>query len=88
MLSVKKFRVYLAKPFKLITDHRAIKFLQSMDANDEKGRRGRWIEDLQQYEMELIYRSGTSYELSVADYLSRVNIAGSVEGPQIVAPIK
>lgn len=80
VLSIKKFRVYLGRPFTLITDHRAIKFLDTMDMNDEIGRRGRWIEILQQYEMERVYRSGKSYELSVADYLSRVDKEGNVSG--------
>ena len=41
VLSIKKFRVYLGRPFTLIADHRAIKFLDTLDMNDEIGRRGR-----------------------------------------------
>ena len=88
VLSIKKFRVYLGRPFTLITDHRAIRFLDSMEMNDEKGRRGRWIELLQQYDMERVYRSGKSYELSVADYLSRVDITGNVTGQGSVMVVK
>jgi transposase InsO family protein len=79
VLSIKKFRIYLGKKFCLITDHKAVKFLKTLNANDEKGRRGRWIEFLQQFDMVLQYRSGASYELSMADYLSRVTASGKVE---------
>jgi transposase InsO family protein len=78
VLSVKKFRVYLGKRFCLITDHKAVRFLKTLNANDEKGRRGRWIEFLQQFDMYLQYRKGASYELSMADYLSRVTASGNV----------
>ena len=88
VLSIKKFRVYLGRPFTLITDHRAIKFLDTMDMNDEIGRRGRWIEILQQYDMERVYRSGKSYELSVADYLSRVDRGGKVSGEGQVVVVR
>ena len=86
VLSIKEFRIYLGRPFTLITDHRAIKFLDTMDMNDEKGRMGRSIEILEQFEMERVYRSGNSYELSVADYLSRVDKGGNVsrEGQVVV----
>ena len=74
VLSIKKFRVYLCKRFALITDHKAVRFLKTLDANDEKGRKGRWIEFLQEYDIVPHYRSGSSYELSMADYLSRVTL--------------
>ncbi len=83
-LSVQKFRVYLGKPFKLITDHSAVKFMRTLNANDERGRRGRWVEYLQQFDMELVHRGGTSKELSVADYLSRVNNDGTIQGVAVV----
>ena len=78
VLSLKKFRVYLGKRFRLITDHKAVRFLNTLNANDEQGRRGRWVEFLQQFDMDLVHRSGNSYELSVADYLSRVSASGFV----------
>lgn len=84
-LAVQKFRVYLGAPFTLITDHSAVRFMKTLNANDEKGRRGRWVEYLQQFDMELIHRAGASKELSVADYLSRVSYNGTVGG---VAAIK
>ena len=72
VLAVKKFRVtYLTKKFSLITDHQAVRWLSGLNIHDEKGRRGRWVEFLQDYDMELIHRAGSSRELSMADYLSR-----------------
>ena len=56
----------------------AIKFLKTLNANDEKGRRGRWVEYLQQFDMELVHRSGVSKELAIADYLSRVDRNGGI----------
>ncbi|CAB4015926.1 Hypothetical predicted protein [Paramuricea clavata] len=74
VLAVKKFRVYLAgKRFDLITDHRALSWInESLDLNDVGGRRGRWLEFLQQYPFDPIHRAGKSPELAMADYLSRV----------------
>ena len=82
-LAIKRFRVYLGAPFRLITDHMAVKYLKSLNANDEKGRRGRWVEYLQQFDMELVYRGGASKELSIADYLSRVSRNGQILGGKV-----
>ncbi len=38
-LAVQRFRVYLGTTFRLITDHMAVKFLRTLNVNDEKGRR-------------------------------------------------
>ena len=73
VLAVCKFRVYLNKPFSLITDHQAVRWLSGMNLHDEKGRKGRWVEFLQQFDMKLIHKAGRSPELSMADYLSRVS---------------
>ena len=73
VLAVRKFRVYLTKRFNLITDHQAVRWLTGMNIHDEKGRRGRWIEFLQNFDIRLMHRSGKSPELSMADYLSRVS---------------
>ena len=73
VLAVSKFRVYLTKRFNLITDHQAVRWLTGMNIHDEKGRRGRWIEFLQNFDIRLMHRSGKSPELSMADYLSRVS---------------
>ena len=74
VLAVKKFRVYLAgKRFDLITDHRALAWInESLDLHDVQGRRGRWLEFLQQYPFNPVHRAGKSPELAMADYLSRV----------------
>ena len=69
--SIKKFRIYLQNPFTLITDHRAIRWLNtSLDPEKENGRFGRWISYLQSYRFTVIHKPGTSGELSMADYLS------------------
>ena len=73
VLAVLKFRLYLAKRFNLITDHQAVHWLTGMNIHDERGRRGRWIEFLQNFDIHLIHRSRNSPELSMADYLSRVS---------------
>ena len=77
VLAVKKFRVYLGKGFKLITDHQALRWLRSLDPENETGRRGRWLDLLQQFDMEIIAKKGKSPEMRIADFLSRVNLTGS-----------
>ena len=77
VLAVKKFRVYLGKRFKLITDHQALRWLKSLDPENETGRRGRWLDLLQQFDMEIIAKKGKSPEMRIADFLSRVNLTGS-----------
>ena len=78
VLAVRKSRVYLGRPFDLITDHRALRWLNTLDPHDQNGRRGRWIELLQQYEINPIHKAGKSPELSMADYLSRVGANGGL----------
>ena len=78
VLDVRKFRVYLGRPFDLITDRRALRWLNTLDPHDQNGRRGRWIELLQQYEINPIHKAGKSPELSMADYLSRVGANGGL----------
>ena len=82
-LAMQRFRVYLGRKFRIITDHMAVKFLRTLNANDERGRRGRWVEFLQQFEIELIHRGGVSKEMAMADYLSRVSKHGSIRGAKI-----
>ena len=80
VLGVKRFAVYLGRPFDLITDHRALQWLDTLDINDRKGRRARWLEYLQEFDITSIHKAGKSPELSIADFLSRVRADGSVEG--------
>ena len=47
VLAVMRFRVYLSKKFTLVTDHSALQWLKTMDINDDKGRRGIWLEFIQ-----------------------------------------
>ena len=82
ILAVKKFRIYLStQPFDLITDHAALKWLNSMSADEIHGRRARWLDYLQHFQFKPIHRPGTSPELSMADYLSRV---GHEELPRVM----
>ena len=55
--------------FHLITDNSALTWLQSFEL---KGRRGRWIVKLQQYDFTVIHHSGKKN--SNADALSRAKI--------------
>ena len=45
-----------SETIRLITDHMAVKYLCTLNANDEKGRRGRWVKFFQQFDMELVHR--------------------------------
>ena len=68
----KRFRVYLGESFDLITDHSALMWLNTLDAEDCRGRRGRWIDFLQQFDINPIHKRGKSPIMSIAGYLSRV----------------
>ena len=87
VLSVKRFSVYLSNPFDVITDHRALRWLNTLDIHDQKGRKGRWIEYLQEFDLTPIHKSGKSETMSIADYLSRVCSNGQCS-PQINAPVQ
>src|ERR1051325_1877145 len=68
--AVEKFRHYLlgGKGFTIITDHYALKWLKSQEI---KGRRGRWIIKLQEYEpYEIEYKEGKKH--GNADAMSRM----------------
>ena len=78
VLGVKKFRVYLGRGFDLITDHQALRWLKSLDPDNETGRRGRWLDFLQQFEMRITPKRGKSPEMRIADFLSRVRCNGDV----------
>ena len=85
VVACKKWRIYLDQPFDLITDHNALRWLNTLAADDVRGRRGRWVEFLQQFEIRPIHKKGRSSVMSMADYLSRVTPDGDV---RIVAPLK
>lgn len=63
----------MTQRFELITDHSALRWLKSLNVDDQKGRRYRWIEALQPFDFEVIHKAGRSKELSMADFLSRVD---------------
>jgi deoxyuridine 5'-triphosphate nucleotidohydrolase len=67
--SIKKLRHYLiGRHFKVVTDHRALKWL--MTSRDPVGRMARWVAYLQEYDMEIQYRKGKLN--NNADALSRI----------------
>ena len=83
ILAIKRFRVYLGKPFDLITDHQALKWLETLNMDDCRGRRAGWLEVLQQYEINPIHKAGKSKELPMAHYLFRIGADG-----QLVATVQ
>ena len=81
-----KWRVYLDRPFDLITDHNALRWLNTLSTDDARSRRGRWIDFLQQFEINVIHKKGKSSIMSMADYLSRVSYDGDYIAN--IAPLK
>src|SRR2546423_7844841 len=68
--AVKHFEQYLGLlPFKVVTDHSALKFLQTADMLSEK--RARWIMYLQQFKFEIVHK--LKKENKNADALSRIS---------------
>lgn len=59
--AVRHFDVYLlGRRFTIVTDHRALKFLGSMQNSNP--RLTRWALALQQFDFQVIHRSGTSHQ--------------------------
>ncbi|CAG8724202.1 930_t:CDS:2, partial [Funneliformis mosseae] len=54
--SIKHIHHYLSRPFTIVTDHAAIKWLKT--SKMPKGRRARWIIELQQYHFNIEHRAG------------------------------
>ena len=70
MWAIEHFHKYLiGQKFTIVTDHSALKTLKTAKI-PTKGRRARWIMELQQYDFEIKHRSGK--ENSNADGLSRL----------------
>ena len=58
MFAIPKFRCYIEGcHFKIQTDHMALKFLQT--AKEPAGRLGRWMLELQEYDLEIHYKKGS-----------------------------
>jgi len=66
--SIKHFHHYLSRPFTIVTDHAALKWLKT--SKMPKGRRARWIMELQQYHFTIEHRAGKNN--ANADALSRM----------------
>jgi hypothetical protein len=67
--AIKHFQHYLGlKPFTIVTDHSALKWLKT--SKIPRGRRARWVMDLQQYDFNIKHRAGKAN--ANADALSRM----------------
>ena len=83
--AVKVFHPYLvARPFTVITDHRALQFLKNI--KDENNKLARWAIALQGYDYEIVYKKGATN--TNADGLSRrpYDINQGVEAPDDTIP--
>jgi hypothetical protein len=67
VLAVRTFRVYLAGPTEVYTDHEPLKFINSMACSNM--RLLRWAMELQPYQLNIHHVKGR--DNIVADYLSR-----------------
>ncbi|CAG8738232.1 5262_t:CDS:1, partial [Funneliformis mosseae] len=67
--AIRNFHHYLSsKPFTVVTDHSALKWLRT--SKIPKGRRARWIMELQQYDFNIQHRPGKNN--ANTDALSRL----------------
>ena len=72
IFAIDHFRAYLlGAKFTLVTDHSALRWLHSIEA---KGRLGRWVMELQEYDFEVRHRPGA--DNGNADALSRLPYTG------------
>lgn len=79
------FRSYLVgSKFKLFTDHEALTFLLKMA--EPKGKIARWINELQQFDLEVSHRPGAS--LRDADAMSRILVPASTDPSEVAEFIK
>ena len=67
--SLERFRTYLIKPFRLITDHKNLVYLFKKKLSD-RGKYARWIDFLAEFEFTIEHREGK--RIPQADYLSRL----------------
>ena len=65
---IKAYKEYLTKHFTVITDHQALKLLNSV--KDTSSRLGRWALELQGYDFEIVHKPGRVH--MKADALSRI----------------
>lgn len=80
--AIKMFQIYLVKKFFILSDHKALVWL--MKQKDCKGRIGRWIIFLQNYNFEINYIKGT--ENTIADGLTRYFINETHDNIYSISP--
>ncbi|XP_011858923.1 PREDICTED: uncharacterized protein LOC105556439 [Vollenhovia emeryi] len=95
--AIKFFRHYLlGRKFLIRTDHFSLKWLMSF--RDLEGQLARWLERLQRFEFEIIYRKGCSHgnadglsrrpcESLGCKYCAKIELKGTQEPSEIVARI-
>jgi transposase InsO family protein len=85
LLAVKHFRCYVdGVLFKVITDHAALKWLNSLDV--KSGRLARWIAELSQYDYIVEHRKGPLHV--IPDALSRIDNAPEPEVVYVVNDVQ
>ena len=68
---IKEYRTYLSSgKFTVFTDHKALKYLQTLKTTNPQGRLARWSMELQEFEFEIQHRKGVNN--TNADALSRL----------------
>ena len=79
--ALRVWRPYLAgKPFKIVTDHEPLQYLQSQ--NTLSPRQARWLDRLSEYQFTIVYKPGRLN--TVADALSRRPAAKEVNAVSTV----
>ena len=68
----KKFRQFLSKPFIILSDHGALRYVNSL--RDSSHKLARWLNFLMQYNFEVFHRPGNSKDMLIADILSRIMV--------------
>ena len=78
--AIRTWKLYLFKPFELVTDNRGVTFLKSKSGLSK--REARWVEFLADFDVTIIHRPGRE---NIADSLSRLDhsdVDCSREGPE------
>ena len=75
---IKEYRTYLSSgKFTVYTDHKALKYLQSLKTSNPQGRLARWSMELQEFDFDVEFRKGVNNQN--ADALSRLPFQNTEE---------